>query len=111
MHASSIRHLLRGTSRVLHCGQFPFAKRSYTEISVQHSMAAKLRLVQFVSKSGGERRIGVELENAGSVVDISAVDSNIPRDMRSFLESWETSTAAATQSVSIHPIIINLLNN
>lgn len=61
-----------------------------------------LRLVQFASKNGGERRMGVELQNGGSVVDLSSADVNIPKDMRSFLEAWDTNIAAATQLVSRH---------
>lgn len=62
-------------------------------------MAAKLRLVQFISKDdhGGGRRVGVELQDRSSVVDITAVNPSIPRDMRSFLESWDTSVTAASE--------------
>ena len=59
----------------------------------------KLRLVQFCEAGGGRRRIGVEQGNGGSVVDMTAVDPSIPSDMKSFIEAWDTSTAAAAKSV------------
>lgn len=58
-------------------------------------MDAKLRLVQF--ESGGQQRVGVELANGESVVDVTAVDSKIPLDMRGFLEQWETSLGQAVR--------------
>lgn len=60
-------------------------------------MDAKLRLVQF--ESGGQQRVGVELANGESVVDVTAVDSKIPLDMRGFLEQWETSLGQAVRAV------------
>ena len=60
-------------------------------------MAAKLRLVQFTA--GGEHRVGVELKNQGDVVDITAVDPCIPKDMRSFLEGWENNLSAAERLI------------
>ena len=65
--------------------------------SARNNMAAKLRLVQFAS--GGEQKVGVEVENGGSVVDITAVDSCIPKDMRSFLEGWESNLSAAERLI------------
>ena len=59
------------------------------------TMDAKLRLVQF--EPGGRQRVGVELASGKSVVDVTAVDSNIPSDMRAFLEQWETSLGLAAQ--------------
>ena len=50
---------------------------------LKHSM----RLVQFVE--GGRQRVGVETKDGGDVVDISAGESSIPSDMRSFLEDGE----------------------
>ena len=52
-----------------------------------------MRLVQFVE--GGKRRVGVEVAAGGDVADITAVDSSIPRDMRSFLEGGDAIMAAA----------------
>ena len=58
-------------------------------------MDVKLRLVQF--EVGSRQRVGVELEDGGSVVDVTAIDPNIPRDMRSFLERWDTSLTLAAR--------------
>ena len=68
-----------------------------TKLSVysHKTMDAKLRLVQF--ESGGQQRVGVELANGESVVDVTAVDSKIPLDMRGFLEQWETSLGQAVR--------------
>ena len=68
---------------------------SATHISTDMDM--KLRLVQF--ESGGRQRVGVELEDGGSVVDVAAVDPAIPSDMRSFLEQWERSVDLAARAV------------
>ena len=65
----------------------------------------KLRLVQFCEAGGGRRRVGVEQGNGGSVVDITAVDPSIPSDMKSFIEAWDTSTAAAAKSVMLQPLM------
>ena len=61
-------------------------------------MAAKLRLLQFCENGAGpsSRRVGVEVDN-GKVVDVTAVDPSIPRDMRSFLQEFDASTAAASK--------------
>ena len=58
-------------------------------------MDVKLRLVQFAV--GSRRRVGVELGDGGSVVDVTCVYPNIPRDMRSFLEQWDTSLTLAAR--------------
>ena len=58
-------------------------------------MDVKLRLVQFEAGSG--QRVGVELGDGGSVVDVTAIDPNIPRDMRSFLRQWDTSLTRAAR--------------
>ena len=55
--------------------------------------AMALRLVQF--EQGGRRRVGVQLENAGSVVDITALNAAIPTDMKSFIEGWDTNILLA----------------
>lgn len=67
-------------------------------------MAAKLRLVQFTS--AGKQRVGVELSNRGKVVDITAIDSNIPTDMKTFMKNWDSNTAAATKYVS-HRVVFD----
>ncbi len=61
-------------------------------------MAAKLRLLQFCENGAGvsSRRVGVEVDG-GRVVDITAVDLSIPRDMRSFLQGFDANTAAAAK--------------
>ena len=65
-------------------------------------MAAKLRLLQFCeSGGGGKQRVGVEVEG-GRVVDVTAVDPAIPTDMRTFLQAFDTNTAAASKSVQQH---------
>ena len=56
-------------------------------------MAVPLRLLQF--ESGGQTRVGVELEDGGKVVDISAVDASIPLDMKNFLEGFESNLIKA----------------
>ena len=55
--------------------------------------AAMLRLVQF--EESGRRRVGVQRENGGSVVDITAVNPSIPTDMKSFIENWDTNLSLA----------------
>ena len=62
-------------------------------------MSAKLRLVQF--ESGGQQRVGVELANGDSVVDVTAVDPSIPSEMKAFLEQWETSLKLAARCVCV----------
>jgi len=61
-------------------------------------MAAKLRLLQFCENGAksSDRRVGVEVDN-GKVVDVTAVDPSIPKDMRSFLQEFDVSTAAASK--------------
>ena len=49
----------------------------------KHSM----RLVQFFED--GRQRVGVEIQNGGDIMDISAGDPSIPSDMKSFLEGGE----------------------
>lgn len=56
---------------------------------------ATVRLVQFEGVENAELRVGVELGNGGAVVDITNVDATIPKDMRTFLQSWESNLAAA----------------
>lgn len=46
-----------------------------------------MRLVQFVE--AGRQRVGVETKDGGDVVDVSAGESSIPSDMKSFLEGGE----------------------
>lgn len=62
-------------------------------------MDLKLRLVQFCERGGACGRVGVELGNGGSVVDVTRVDPSIPNDMRSFLQQWESSAPAALKAV------------
>ena len=52
-----------------------------------------MRLVQFFE--GNSRRVGVEISDGGPVVDVCAVDSSIPRDMRTFLEGGAQTLKAA----------------
>ena len=60
----------------------------------------KLRLVQFCETGGDKRRVGVERENGGSVVDITAVDPSIPADMKTFLQGWDSNAPAAERLVA-----------
>lgn len=72
-------------------------------------MAAKLRLVQF--EAGGSTRVGVELADGGSVVDITAVDPAIPIDMKTFLEGGEENLAAAYRYINeLHPLLPSHFN-
>ena len=64
-------------------------------------MAAKLRLVQIQTKTGGEIKVGVQLQDNGSVVDITSLDASIPLDMKSFLEGGEENMQAAVRYVFI----------
>ena len=52
-----------------------------------------LRLVQFESE--GRQRVGVLTSIDGDVVDICAADSNIPTDMKQFLEEGDSAMQAA----------------
>lgn len=62
-------------------------------------MDVKLRLVQFCERSGGCRRVGVECVGDKGVIDVTRVDPTIPKDMKSFLEQWDTSAPAAVKYV------------
>ena len=53
-----------------------------------------IRLVQFQLSKDKSPRVGVELEDGGNVVDVTNIDEAIPKDMRSFLESWDSSLSA-----------------
>lgn len=46
-----------------------------------------MRLVQFFED--GRQRVGVEIQNGGDIMDVSAGDPSIPSDMKSFLEGGE----------------------
>lgn len=52
-----------------------------------------MRLVQFIE--GNSRRVGVEISENGKIVDICAVNSSIPRDMKTFLEGGRQTLRAA----------------
>lgn len=52
-----------------------------------------LRLVQF--ETDKQCRVGVELSPGGDIVDITSVDSSIPKDMVAFLEAGEPALANA----------------
>ena len=59
-------------------------------------MDVKARLVQFETP-GSARRVGVQLEDEGRVVDVCAAEPRLPRDMRSFLQDWETNIRLASK--------------
>jgi hypothetical protein len=65
------------------------------------SRSAKLRLVQFSEPGGGagKQRVGVQLQG-GRVVDVTAVDTSIPADMKTFLQQFQVSIAAAEKYVA-----------
>ena len=56
----------------------------------------KLRLVQFETASSPQR-VGVQLGDGGSVVDVCAAEPSLPRDMRSFLQGWDTNLPLAAK--------------
>ena len=64
-----------------------------------HMADVKLRLLQFCERGGaGKPRVGVQLQG-GVVVDVAAVDSSIPTDMKTFLQNFQQNTAAAEKFV------------
>jgi 2-keto-4-pentenoate hydratase/2-oxohepta-3-ene-1,7-dioic acid hydratase in catechol pathway len=56
----------------------------------------KLRLVQFETASSPQR-VGVQLGDGGSVVDVCAAEPSLPRDMRSFLQGCDTNLPLAAK--------------
>ena len=67
--------------------------------SVRGNMACKLRLVQVQFNGETEPKVCVQLEEGGAVVDVTALDPSIPKDMRIFLEGGETAMTAASMFV------------
>ena len=59
-------------------------------------MDVKARLVQFET-AGSDRRVGVQLGNEGSVVDVCAAEPSLPRDMLAFLQDWNTNLRLAAK--------------
>ena len=47
------------------------------------------RFVQFVNKNGGPQHLGVQLKAGGDIIDVSAVNSRIPNNLKKFLEGGE----------------------
>lgn len=70
--------MLRSLARIR-----PFLINSCILRRFKHTM----RLVQFVES--GRQRVGVETQDGGDVVDISAGEPSIPNDMKSFLAGGE----------------------
>ena len=64
----------------------------------------KLRLVQLAA-GGSPQRVGVQLGDGGSVVDVCAAEPSLPRDMRSFLQSWDTNLPLAAKWASTHKVV------
>ena len=60
--------------------------------------AVKLRLVQFCERGRGKQlqRVGVQVEGS-KVVDVTTVDPSIPKDMKTFLQDFNTNTDAASK--------------
>ncbi|XP_061171456.1 fumarylacetoacetate hydrolase domain-containing protein 2-like [Saccostrea echinata] len=52
-----------------------------------------MRFIQF--ERGGVRQVGVEVRDGGDIVDLRAGDSEIPSDMRSFIEGGQKNLLAA----------------
>ena len=59
-------------------------------------MDVKVRLVQFETTSSAQR-VGLQLKDEGSVVDVCAAEPSLPRDMRSFLQNWDTNVHLAAK--------------
>lgn len=59
-------------------------------------MDVKARLVQFET-AGSPQRVGVQLDNEGSVVDVCALEPSLPRDMRSFVQNWDSNLRLAAK--------------
>lgn len=59
-------------------------------------MDAKIRLVQFETADSAQR-VGVQLGDEGSVVDVCASEPSLPRDMRSFLQHWDSNVRLAAK--------------
>lgn len=56
-----------------------------------------MRFVQF--EEGGKRRLGVEKEANGDIVDLSKADPTLPTDMRGFLDGGQRMLLAAKSAV------------
>ena len=61
-------------------------------------MDVKARLVQFETP-GSACRVGVQLGDGGRVVDVCAAQPSLPRDMRSFIQNWDTNLPLAAKYV------------
>lgn len=73
-------------------------------LSICRAMSAKLRLLQFCERgSVGRQRVGVQLQG-GRVVDVTAVNSSIPTDMRTFLQDFQANSAAAEKYGILHAL-------
>jgi len=48
-----------------------------------------MRFVQFVNKNGGPQHLGVQLAAGGDIIDVSAVNSRIPNNLKKFLEGGD----------------------
>ena len=59
-------------------------------------MDVKARLVQFETPDS-TRRVGVQLGDGGSVVDVCAAEPGLPRDMRSFMQDWDSNLRLAAK--------------
>ncbi|KAM4676329.1 oxaloacetate tautomerase fahd2, mitochondrial-like isoform 1-T2 [Discoglossus pictus] len=59
----------------------------------------RMRLVQFKSAGCPGRRIGLEVEAGGSIIDLNAFDSSLPCGMREFLEAGDTALQTAKRAL------------
>ncbi|XP_043275972.1 fumarylacetoacetate hydrolase domain-containing protein 2 isoform X2 [Venturia canescens] len=63
-----------------------------TRIAVRNFSSTKalnMRFVQFVNKNGGPQHLGVQLQPGGDIIDVSAVNSRIPNNLKKFLEGGD----------------------
>ena len=61
-----------------------------------------LRLVSFTNNKEGTCKLGVHCSSTNNVVDVCAVDSTIPGDMKSFLEAGQSAMEAASRLATKH---------
>uniref|UniRef100_A0A8C5MBZ7 Fumarylacetoacetate hydrolase domain containing 2A n=1 Tax=Leptobrachium leishanense TaxID=445787 RepID=A0A8C5MBZ7_9ANUR len=73
--------------------------------SISLHQTLRMRLVQFQHLC--TRKIGLELEAGGNVVDLNAFDSSLPCGMKEFLEAGETALQKAKRALDSGQHILN----